>query len=97
METIAAKPHVAALGGNNRLMPVAGRELPLSMMASGLNGLVWYLFAALYLVGTWRLTRHPALRLLDGAVVETLLVNWRNSCPCRKGWAAWVSNPPRVT
>src|SRR5690606_34983923 len=56
-----------------RLMPVAGRELPLSMMASVLNGLVWYLFAVLYLVGTWRLTRHPALRLLDGAVVLLLV------------------------
>src|SRR5690606_10619910 len=56
-----------------RLMAVAGQELPLKMMASGLNGLVWYLFAALYLVGTWRLTRHPALRLLDGAVVSLLV------------------------
>ena len=56
-----------------RLLPVAGRELPLSMMASGLNGVLWYLFAALYLAGSWRLTRNPALRLLDGAVVLLLV------------------------
>lgn len=55
-----------------RLLPLAGRELPLSMMAAGLNGLLWYLFAALYLAGSWRLTRNPALRLLDGAVVLLL-------------------------
>lgn len=56
-----------------RLLSVAGRELPLSMMASGLNGLLWYLFAALYLAGSWRLTRNPALRLMDGAVVLLLV------------------------
>lgn len=58
-----------------RLLPMAGRELPLSMMASGLNGLVWYVFAALYLIGSWRLTRNPALRLLDGAVVLLLVAS----------------------
>jgi len=56
-----------------RLLPLSGRELPLSMMASGLNGAVWYLFAALYLAGSWRLTRNPALRLMDGAVVLLLV------------------------
>lgn len=65
--------YVPFLVSGYRLMPLGGRDLPLSMMASGLNGLVWYLFAALYLVGTWRLTRHPALRLLDGAVVLLLV------------------------
>lgn len=55
-----------------RLLSVAERELPLSMIASGLNGVMWYLFAALYLAGSWRLTRNPGLRLLDGAVVLLL-------------------------
>ena len=56
-----------------RLMPVLGSDLPLSMMASGLNGVLWYVFAALYLAGSWRRTRNPALRLLDGAVVLLLV------------------------
>src|SRR5690606_25780622 len=56
-----------------RLLSLAGRELPVSMMASGLNGALWYLFAALYLARSWRLARDPALRLLGGAVVLLLV------------------------
>lgn len=52
-----------------RLMPIGSAELPLSMMASGLNGIVWYALALLYLLGSWGARRTPALRLMDGAVV----------------------------
>ncbi|MBX3143360.1 MAG: hypothetical protein KF813_06375 [Trueperaceae bacterium] len=55
------------------MLPVGDRLLPLSMMASGVNGLVWYAFAVLYLVGSWRLTRDLPLRLLDGATVLLLV------------------------
>ncbi|HET8986315.1 MAG TPA: hypothetical protein VFN03_11190, partial [Trueperaceae bacterium] len=64
--------YIPFLVSGYRMLPVGGRELPLSMMASGLNGLLWYVFAALYVAGSWRLTRNPALRLLDGAVVLLL-------------------------
>ncbi len=50
------------------LAPVAGRRLPLSVMAAGLNVLVWYGFAA----ATWRETRGAPrttpLRLWDVAL-----------------------------
>ncbi len=60
--------YVPFLLSGYRLMPVGDAELPLSMMASGLNGLVWYAIAVLYAAGSWRVPRTPALRLMDGAV-----------------------------
>lgn len=56
-----------------RLMPIAGTDLPLSMMASGLNGAVWYVFAALYTRATWRLQRTLPLRFFDGSVALLVL------------------------
>src|SRR5690606_35212109 len=55
-----------------RPLPLGDAELPLSMMASGLNGVVWYAFALADLRATWRLRRTVALRFFDGSV--TLLV-----------------------
>lgn len=52
--------HLMSLGG--------GKPLPISMLASGANGIAWYLFVALCLVSTWRVRRWPTLRLFDGAV-----------------------------
>lgn len=51
-----------------RLTSIGGSELPLSMMASGMNGLVWYAFAALWWYASRRLARDAVLRYLDGAV-----------------------------
>ena len=53
-------------------MLLGGVELPVSMMASGLNGAVWYAFAAAYAWGSRGLERTPSIRLMDGAV--TMLV-----------------------
>lgn len=55
------------------MLDFLGRELPLSMMVSGLNGLPWYAFAVCYLIGSWRLPRDVILRLFDGAVVMLLV------------------------
>ncbi len=55
------------------LLPLLGRELPLSMMASGVNGVVWCVFAVLYLIGSWRLRRDLPLRLFDGATLLLLV------------------------
>ncbi len=52
--------HMLSLGG--------GKPLPISMFASGANGIAWYLFVALYVAATWRVKRWPVLRLFDGAV-----------------------------
>ncbi|MFO7545841.1 MAG: hypothetical protein R6W77_10130 [Trueperaceae bacterium] len=51
-----------------RLTPLGDSELPLSMMASGLNGVVWYAFAALWWFASRRLRRDAVLRYFDGAV-----------------------------
>jgi len=64
--------YVPFLLSGYRLMPVGEAELPLSMMVSGLNGLVWYALAGLYLAGSWRAPRTPALRLFDGAFAMLL-------------------------
>lgn len=79
---------LAAIGGLATYLPflksgyhltvVGGKALPVSMVVSGANGAVWYLFLVLYVVATWRVRRWPALRLLDGAaalmVVATLAI-----------------------
>jgi len=59
--------YVPFLLSGYRLLPVGDAELPLSMMASGLNGVVWYALAALYASGSRGAPRTPALRLFDGA------------------------------
>ncbi|HZJ08091.1 MAG TPA: hypothetical protein VFD39_00175, partial [Trueperaceae bacterium] len=58
-----------------RMLPVFGRELPLSMMASGLNGAVWYAFALLYWRDTSRTRRTRPLRFFDAAVVSLLIAS----------------------
>lgn len=58
-----------------RLTEIGGNALPLSMMASGLNGLVWYVFAALWWYGSRRLPRDAVLRTFDGAVVLLLVAS----------------------
>lgn len=78
----AATALVAAIGGlvtylpflrsGYHLTPFAGKLLPISMIASGLNGLVWYAFALLYLLATWGHSRDARLRLFDVAVVLML-------------------------
>lgn len=50
------------------LMRIGATSLPVSMMASGLNGVVWYLLALLYVLGSRKVARTPAVRLMDGAV-----------------------------
>src|SRR5690625_2370099 len=47
---LAAASYVPFLLSGYRLMPLFGRELPVSMIISGLNGLAWYVFAAVYLL-----------------------------------------------
>lgn len=79
----AATALVAAIGGlttyapflksGYHLTPFAGKLLPISMIASGMNGLVWYVFAALYLWATWGVKRGARLRLFDVAVVLMLV------------------------
>lgn len=56
-----------------RLTPVGEAELPLSMITSGLNGAVWYAFAALFWLATRGLRRTIALRFVDGSIVLLLL------------------------
>ncbi len=50
------------------LLRVGDTSLPVSMMTSGLNGVIWYLLALLYALGSRGAVRTPALRLMDGAV-----------------------------
>lgn len=57
------------LSSGYRLTPVGDAELPLSMMASGLNGLVWYAFAGLWWFAARRLRRDAVMRYFDGAVI----------------------------
>lgn len=78
----AATALVAAIGGlmtywpflksGYHLTPFAGKLLPISMIASGLNGLVWYVFAGLYVWAAWGLRRDARLRLFDVAVALML-------------------------
>lgn len=79
----AATALLAAIGGlttylpflksGYHLTPFAGKLLPISMLASGLNGFVWYAFAICYVVATWGLRRDARLRLFDVAVVLMLI------------------------
>jgi len=64
--------YVPFLLSGYRLLPLGDAELPLSMMASGLNGVVWYALAGLWLAGSWRARRTVAMRLMDGAVAMLL-------------------------
>ena len=61
------------------LAPVLGKSLPLSVIASSLNILVWYAFALWYRKATRGVrrdrNRNPALRLWDGAVLFLLLAS----------------------
>ena len=51
---LAAASFVPFLLSGYRLLPLLGRELPVSMIVSGLNGLAWYAFAAVYLLADRR-------------------------------------------
>src|SRR5690625_498237 len=53
---LAAASFVPFLLSGYRLLPLLGRELPVSMVVSGLNGLAWYAFAAVYLLADRRQT-----------------------------------------
>lgn len=69
---------LSALGGLLTYLPflrsgyhltqIAGKALPISMLASGLNGLFWYAFVLLYVIVTWGVRRDARLRLFDVAV-----------------------------
>lgn len=48
---------------------IGGKQLPLSVMAAGLNVLTWYAFAWLYWQHTRGIARTQALRLWDTAVI----------------------------
>lgn len=65
--------YVPFLLSGYRLMPLGEAELPLSMMASGLNGAVWYALALAYLRATRGLRRTASLRLFDGSVALLVL------------------------
>jgi hypothetical protein len=54
---------------------IGGRRLPLAVIASSLNMLAWYAFAAVYWGATWRLPRNHALRLWDLALVFLILAS----------------------
>ena len=60
--------YVPFLQGGYQLTPFAGRLLPISMIASALNGVVWYAFAALYVWAAWGVRRDARLRLFDASV-----------------------------
>ena len=64
-----AATYLPFLLGGYGPMNVGGRQLPLSMMTSGLAGVTWYLFAGFHAWSTRRLPRTLPLRALDGAVV----------------------------
>jgi hypothetical protein len=72
------------------LTTVAGRELPLSMIASGLNGLVWYAFAVTW----WRAPRGgpPVARhALDAAVFLLVFASLGALGLAAVGMAPWAS------
>jgi hypothetical protein len=50
------------------LAPVAGRELPLSMMAAGINVIGWYAFVVVYWIASRGMVRDAALRMIDVAL-----------------------------
>lgn len=54
---------------------IAGRRLPLGVIAASLNILAWYLFIGLYLRATWRVPRDRALRLWDAALAFQVLAS----------------------
>jgi hypothetical protein len=54
---------------------IGGRRLPLAVIASSLNMLAWYAFAAVYWHATWRLPRNHALRLWDSALIFLILAS----------------------
>ncbi len=60
--------YVPFLMSGYHLTPVGDRLLPISMMASGANGFVWYLAALLYVVAAWRVRRDAPVRLFDAAM-----------------------------
>lgn len=47
---------------------IAGRRLPIAVIAAGLNILAWYAFAGLYAGATWGVPRGAPLRLWDAAL-----------------------------
>lgn len=58
------------------LTPVAGRELPLGAMVSGLNGLAWFWFIWLYVRATRRLAVRPlTVQLWDWGLALMLLAS----------------------
>jgi hypothetical protein len=56
-------------------LPLAGRDLPVSMIVASLNGLAWYGFAAVYLAATWGRSRTTTLRAFDAALFLLLLAS----------------------
>jgi hypothetical protein len=50
------------------LAPVGGRELPLSMIAAGINVIGWYGFVVVYVVASRGMARDAALRMVDVAL-----------------------------
>lgn len=56
-------------------LPLAGRDLPVSMIVSSINGLAWYAFAAVYVAATWGRSRTTTLRAFDAALFLLLLAS----------------------
>lgn len=71
----AVASYVPFLLSGYRLMPVAGRELPVSMMVSFLCGIAWFTFTGMYLLRDRR--RPPAARssLFTAAALMLLLAS----------------------
>ena len=67
--------YVPFLLSGYRLLAIGDKELPLSMITSGLNGAVWYAFASFYLIVTWGRRRTTVLRFADGAVVSLVVAS----------------------
>ena len=57
------------------LADIAGRRLPLAMMAASLNILAWYAFIVLYVRATWGVPRSRPLRLWDAALAFQTLAS----------------------
>lgn len=70
---LAAASYVPFLLSGYRLLPLGGRELPVSMIVSGLNGLAWYAFIAVYLWRQRRLAADTGSRFRQMAVWLLLL------------------------
>ena len=61
------------------LAPVGGRELPLSMMAAGINVIGWYAFVVVYVIASRGMVRDAALQMMDvalGLLVLSTLGAW---------------------